>query len=225
MLVTCPECGARYDIDAPLIPAGGRRVQCSACNHVWQQDRDGAYEAEAREPASLRPAPHSSAEPEDEAPLHRPPLADDVKAILREEAEHESRMRRERGLVEIRPRVAPGAGRATAMPQPARAGPLPDAEAINATLRAASERAAESSQARPRSPGRRGFAAGLAVGLAIVAFAAALYLAAPRIAEMAPGAVPWLDAYVVFVDELRLRLDATADGAMAAVSELLSADG
>ena len=37
MRLTCPTCGARYDIDDDLIPSGGRDVQCSNCNATWFQ--------------------------------------------------------------------------------------------------------------------------------------------------------------------------------------------
>lgn len=35
MRLTCPECGAQYEIDAALIPPEGRDVQCSNCSHTW----------------------------------------------------------------------------------------------------------------------------------------------------------------------------------------------
>ncbi|MEL7462031.1 MAG: zinc-ribbon domain-containing protein [Pseudomonadota bacterium] len=35
MRITCPNCQAQYDIDAAMIPAEGRDVQCSSCAHTW----------------------------------------------------------------------------------------------------------------------------------------------------------------------------------------------
>ncbi|HBH00242.1 MAG TPA: hypothetical protein DDY29_16465, partial [Rhodobacteraceae bacterium] len=46
MQLTCPECGAIYEIDDEAIPPGGRRVECSACWHVWRAE-PAASEQEA----------------------------------------------------------------------------------------------------------------------------------------------------------------------------------
>jgi predicted Zn finger-like uncharacterized protein len=35
MRLICPVCSAQYDVDAELIPAAGRDVECSACGKVW----------------------------------------------------------------------------------------------------------------------------------------------------------------------------------------------
>ena len=35
MRLVCPVCGAQYEVDAGMIPAEGRDVQCSACGKVW----------------------------------------------------------------------------------------------------------------------------------------------------------------------------------------------
>jgi predicted Zn finger-like uncharacterized protein len=35
MQITCPTCGARYEVADGLIAAGGRHVQCSACHARW----------------------------------------------------------------------------------------------------------------------------------------------------------------------------------------------
>lgn len=39
MRITCPNCGALYDIDGVLIPPDGRDVQCSNCGTAWFQER------------------------------------------------------------------------------------------------------------------------------------------------------------------------------------------
>jgi hypothetical protein len=162
---------------------------------------------------------------EDETPRARPPLDDDVKSILWEEARREAQARRERGLVDIQAEPALAAGKPVSRPRAhASTGLLPDADAINATLRAASERAAEAQGRLPR-PGRRGFALGLAVGLALVGLGAVVYATAPGIAEAVPDAAPALDRYVETVDDLRAGLDAAAARATATVSGLLPPDG
>jgi len=213
MLVTCPECGARYEIDGSLIPAAGRSVQCTACDHVWLQPAAGAADGDDAEGAEV------------EAPRARPPLPEEVKSILREEARREAQARRERGLVDVPAEPALAAGAPVSRPRAhVSTGPLPDVDAINATLRAASERAAEAQGRLPR-PGRRGFAVGLFVGLALVGLGALAYAAAPRIAEAVPTAAPTLELYVETVDDLRVRLDAAAARVTATVSNLLPSGG
>ena len=35
MIVECPNCYKKFNIDSSLIPIKGRLVQCSGCNHKW----------------------------------------------------------------------------------------------------------------------------------------------------------------------------------------------
>lgn len=78
MRLICPRCGAQYEIDAAAIPAAGRDVECSACDHIWR-----AW------PVS------EQAEPFD--PTARPrlsrPLSESVIEILRQEAARELEVR------------------------------------------------------------------------------------------------------------------------------------
>ena len=69
MRLVCPRCGAQYEIDAEAIPARGRDVECSACEHVWR-----AY------PAGFDPAAR---------PALSRPLDESVIEILRGEAARE----------------------------------------------------------------------------------------------------------------------------------------
>lgn len=54
MRLTCPNCGARYEVDDSMIPAEGRDVQCSNCTTTWFQPglrhQEGATEAEVPNP-------------------------------------------------------------------------------------------------------------------------------------------------------------------------------
>jgi predicted Zn finger-like uncharacterized protein len=52
MRLTCPNCGARYEVDDALIPPEGRDVQCSDCVTTWFQAgrRTAAPEAPAARP-------------------------------------------------------------------------------------------------------------------------------------------------------------------------------
>ncbi len=35
MIITCPNCNKKFNIDVSLIPEKGRFLQCGSCNHKW----------------------------------------------------------------------------------------------------------------------------------------------------------------------------------------------
>jgi len=35
MIITCPSCKKKFNIDVNLIPTDGRNLQCGSCDHVW----------------------------------------------------------------------------------------------------------------------------------------------------------------------------------------------
>lgn len=35
MIIDCPDCNKKFDIDENLIPANGRLLQCGSCNYKW----------------------------------------------------------------------------------------------------------------------------------------------------------------------------------------------
>jgi len=35
MIIDCPECKKKFNIDQNLIPAQGRLLQCGSCDHKW----------------------------------------------------------------------------------------------------------------------------------------------------------------------------------------------
>ena len=37
MIVSCPECAARFEVDPPALGPTGRKVRCGKCAHVWMQ--------------------------------------------------------------------------------------------------------------------------------------------------------------------------------------------
>jgi len=37
MILTCPQCATRYQVDGAKFPAAGRSVRCAKCSHVWHQ--------------------------------------------------------------------------------------------------------------------------------------------------------------------------------------------
>lgn len=83
----CPGCGAEYRLPPEAIPAEGREVECSACGHLWQ----------ARPPQSapldLGGFAAGTAAPPPPIPPAAARLPASVLDILREEVEHERRLR------------------------------------------------------------------------------------------------------------------------------------
>lgn len=91
--LTCPNCGAQYAVDASVIPAEGRDVQCSSCGHTWFQ----VHPDTAMQPAEP-PAEHAL-----------PQRTTDKRTldILREEAEREMAVRAaERSTLESQSELA-----------------------------------------------------------------------------------------------------------------------
>ena len=35
MIIECPNCNKKFEVNSELIPSSGRTIQCSSCNHVW----------------------------------------------------------------------------------------------------------------------------------------------------------------------------------------------
>jgi predicted Zn finger-like uncharacterized protein len=73
MRITCPNCGAQYEVDDALIPESGRDVQCSSCGKGWFQSRQVALAETASAPAAVTQdtAPETMDEPADDPP-HEP---------------------------------------------------------------------------------------------------------------------------------------------------------
>lgn len=113
MRLVCPNCDAEYEIDDAAIPKDGRDVQCSNCGHAWFQGHpevEAAVEAEAdlyeappgAVAAEAEPEPEPESGPEPEPVVQPAPptpavarsLDETVLAVLREEAERETRARR-----------------------------------------------------------------------------------------------------------------------------------
>jgi predicted Zn finger-like uncharacterized protein len=67
MRITCPNCGAQYEVDDALIPEAGRDVQCSNCGKGWFQPKhpEPPMAAEERETT----AEVAEAETDEAAPL------------------------------------------------------------------------------------------------------------------------------------------------------------
>ena len=120
MRLTCPNCGAQYEVPDEVIPPEGRDVQCSACGNTWFQAHPDQVEADeqlAAEP-DLASGPGPEPEPESRAdapatdpeakfepepdPTPADPVEDtrrsrgldpEIAGILKEEAEREAALR------------------------------------------------------------------------------------------------------------------------------------
>ena len=118
MRLTCPNCGAQYEVPDEVIPSDGRDVQCSNCGDTWFQNHTDTPVLTINEPVQSPPQPsepdevdsraasedsgmHEPQDPEyeertEQAPSPERALMDpSVKNILREEAAHEAQIRTE----------------------------------------------------------------------------------------------------------------------------------
>jgi predicted Zn finger-like uncharacterized protein len=103
MRLTCPNCGAQYEVPDEVIPSEGRDVQCSNCGDTWYQNHPDSAESDAEladelpetiqepDPDSLRSA-LSDRPPAKETPPQQD-VSEGVSDILREEAERETKLR------------------------------------------------------------------------------------------------------------------------------------
>jgi len=120
MRLICPVCSAQYVVDDTAIPLTGRNVQCSNCEHAWFQprpdagsgldyggapDRAAALQQDAQtgvhgSPARTEPflgpppLPVPPVRPDDPGVPARKVPDENVMAVLRDEAERESALRR-----------------------------------------------------------------------------------------------------------------------------------
>lgn len=110
MRLTCPNCGAQYEVPEEVIPEEGRDVQCSNCGATWFQAHPDAAPQDAAEalrrfetvppektPSAAEAEADTEAEAAREGPPQRPPrqISPEVLDILREEARREAELREE----------------------------------------------------------------------------------------------------------------------------------
>ncbi|MBI6628721.1 zinc-ribbon domain-containing protein [Pontibaca salina] len=222
MRLTCPHCDAQYEVPDAAIPPAGRDVQCSNCGNTWYQRHPDQPEDE---PSAQRqgdaPPPEAPNEPA------RRRLDPEVAEILREEAEHETRLRiseAQAGL-ESQPdlgldaaasptsgksdRETPSSRTSTKSKKPhPKHNLLPDLEEISSTLRVSSPVDHGRRAAAPvDAPRRRRFVLGFALTLLLAAIFLLIYLNAGRIAQTVPQAEPALAAYSQTVTGARIWLE------------------
>ena len=92
MRLTCPNCGARYEVDDAMIPPEGRDVQCSSCSTTWFQTAK-VLVSQPEEPEDNQRSETVFTADQQRAP--RREIDPAVRDMLRQEAEREERLRRE----------------------------------------------------------------------------------------------------------------------------------
>lgn len=120
MRLTCPNCGARYEVADSMIPPEGRDVQCSNCATTWFQpgrrsdeqqsaadmppppvqtpppaprEEDAFADQDADTGTAEAPPPPPPPTPPAEGAPTRPEIDPAIRDILREEAAREARLR------------------------------------------------------------------------------------------------------------------------------------
>ena len=78
MIVSCPECGARYRLADNAIPADGRAMRCASCKHRWfELGLEPVEIIKLRDIADRPPQSEAPIFPPDEPPAPSPPVADE----------------------------------------------------------------------------------------------------------------------------------------------------
>jgi predicted Zn finger-like uncharacterized protein len=89
MILVCPNCAARYEVDGTKFPAEGRKVRCKKCGHVWHQaaeaDRAEIEAAIFNPQSEPEPVLARSPEPEPEPGWRAPPIEEDEAASAADE--------------------------------------------------------------------------------------------------------------------------------------------
>ena len=257
--------------EVPFAPASTQQVpppdviaepeaepEVSNASDVVEEDEIPAPTQDAVEPPLVEmPATDPEAPPvvdQTPPPLPRRGLDESLMAVLREEADRETAVRRaetprplesqpDLGLEETS--GAASAAKAvrdrlsrlrTPEPEPdtpekptARRDLLPDIEEINSTLRASTEDRSSDSDAMPHSADKEhassGFRSGFSLMLLLAVLLVVTYVAAPKIAEQLPATKPALQSYVAGVDAARLWLDGAMQSAISALQNLTGGAG
>ncbi|MEI4233855.1 zinc-ribbon domain-containing protein [Roseovarius sp. D22-M7] len=209
MRLTCPNCGAQYEIPETAIPDDGREVQCSACGETWMQQHADAAMLAAQPPADKPAPPH----PEPARRRLDPEIAD----ILRSEAARERAKRAAEATGDVPLEREP-----SQIETAATQGRFPDPERINSSLTPSRGHTAGATPQDPASTpipaARSGFGVGFWVVVIAFGLAAGVYLTAPEVIALVPEAEPAIERYVASVDGARLRLDTFVDQVIAQIS-------
>ncbi len=98
----CPGCGSDYALPVSAIPEAGREVECADCGRVWLARRGDAVQAAADHDDEIAPD-DDAPPPQREAVMPSKRLAPDMLQFLKDEVEHERRLREAEGQTRYRP--------------------------------------------------------------------------------------------------------------------------
>lgn len=237
MRLTCPNCGADYDVPEGMVPAAGRHVQCSACHTRW------FVRGTARTPASedqiltrlenWRPRPVAVPTPDPASGFASGPASVAEASPAMEATAADARSRPAQPLRVVRapepeatedvatgPReptsLAPARGerptKPAERPTVARPAPVPDAAARPAPRlaldRARGERlSGPAPEPAPEPAPHSRFLTGFLLVLALALAAFGAYRFDDEIAAAVPSAGPALDTYATAVDGWRAGIE------------------
>ncbi|RFP90106.1 hypothetical protein DZK27_03010 [Rhodobacteraceae bacterium 63075] len=194
------------EADTPPVTQPRKRGLDPSVTDVLREEAAREEEARKRESATLEEQPDLG--------LQQPSGEAD-----RRQREARERMAKMRGTD---PEPEPAASAGTASP---RRDVLPDVDEINSTLRKDSERrktatqAAEERDARTKPGGfRRGFLYVLLIAVVLLL----LYIFAPQISETVPALAPYMESYVLAVNEGRIWLDEQIRALMSSLDGMAS---
>jgi predicted Zn finger-like uncharacterized protein len=87
VIVTCPSCQTRFNLDAAKLQPVGRHVRCAKCSHRWLQLPEGMeLPAGMMPPAFDEPEPQPEPQPETQAAPEAAPAAPESPAVAEPEA-------------------------------------------------------------------------------------------------------------------------------------------
>ena len=69
MLIVCPSCASRYEIDPSKLGTGGRKVRCPSCSFEWLAHGEGALSTDVTAMDVLPPEPQFDSTPPEQAPV------------------------------------------------------------------------------------------------------------------------------------------------------------
>jgi predicted Zn finger-like uncharacterized protein len=106
MILTCPQCATRYQVDAAQFAGPGRKVRCAKCGHVWHQEApppepEPGLETSAAEAAPPRPQPPPTPQPPASLAAEPHPAAFAPPAPVVAAAEPEQAAPRRRGVSSV----------------------------------------------------------------------------------------------------------------------------
>lgn len=228
--VQCANCGHAWFQNMPKPVAATTGAEVPRAGPVTSPVADSAVPTNATDD----PEPEDAVEPAAPGGAAGYAVDDSVLAILRDEADREVRARKadwrplesqpdlglDAALVPEQTLAATLTVEDAAGKPSARRDLLPNVEEINSTLRPSDRPTLQASEAAPpvAVEKRGGFRSGFLAVMALSILGAAFYISAPHLGSAVPALAEPLDAYVSFVDGMRLRLDGLMKSATVAIN-------